>query len=337
MRQLEFGLTGFYPAFDGLVRARRHEEMGYDIQGFSENHARAPDCFGEMRDAARGTSRIRLACGPVNFVTRHPGVVAAAILPIQIISDGRAICNVACGDSAVAAVGRKPQRIADMERDIRQLRTYLEGGAVDLGDRTTRIEWASGLSWQPIPIQMACSGPRAIALAAREADRICLGIGCNPERVAWALDIIDREMAAIGRPREAVSIGMFAPLALTADRPAGRAAIRPRVSPWAHMQSGRSIDLDQQPEILRKVTSALRDGYDYRFHHPGAAADNPNSALCDEDFGDWMGIGGPPAYIIDRMGELVAMGVDFFITYLPEPEQEPFAAHVMPPLRALRH
>ena len=66
MRELEFGTTGFYPAFDGIVRARMNEELGFDIQGFSENHSRATDCFGEMRDAARGTSRIRLACGPVN-------------------------------------------------------------------------------------------------------------------------------------------------------------------------------------------------------------------------------------------------------------------------------
>ena len=81
MRQVEFARTGFYPAFEGVVRAKLSEEMGFDIQGFSENHSRATDCFGEMRDAARETTRIRLACGPVNFVTRHPGVVAAGIVP----------------------------------------------------------------------------------------------------------------------------------------------------------------------------------------------------------------------------------------------------------------
>jgi len=40
-------------------------------------HSRTADCFGEMRDAVHATTRIRLACGPVNFQTRHPGVVAA--------------------------------------------------------------------------------------------------------------------------------------------------------------------------------------------------------------------------------------------------------------------
>jgi 5,10-methylenetetrahydromethanopterin reductase len=336
LRQIEFGATGFYPAFEGAKRAKLSEELGFDIQGFSENHSRATDCFGEMRDALRETSHIKLAAGPINFVTRNPGVVAAGVLPIQVLSGGRAICGVAAGDSAVAAAGLPPQRIADMERDLGYLRTYLAGGELVFGERISRLEWADALSWAPLPIQMACSGPRSIALAARMADRICLGVGCNTERVAWALRIIDEELARTGRDRENIRVGLFAPLALTEDRASGRATIRTRVAAWAHMQSGKGVDLSQQPEILRRVTSVLRDSYDYRFHHPNAPPENPNSAVCDEEFGDWMGIGGPVSYVVERMGELVDMGVDFFMTALPPPEREPFAAHVMPPLRALR-
>ena len=178
--------------------------------------------------------------------------------------------------------------------------------------------------------------PRAIALAARLADRICLGVGTNPERVGWALAIIDRALRDSGRSRGDLGVGLFAPLALTGDRPSGRALIRTRVSSWAHMQSGKGTDLTQQPEILRRVTSALRGSYDYRYHHPGAPPDNPNSALCDEEFGDWMGIGGPPSFAVDRLGQLVDMGVDFFMTALPMPEREVFAAEVMPALRSAR-
>jgi 5,10-methylenetetrahydromethanopterin reductase len=335
MRLVEFGTTGFYPAFSGVERAKVSEEMGFDIQGFSENHSRATDCFGEMRDAARETTRIRLACGPVNFVTRHPGVVAAGIVPIQILSGGRAICGVASGDSAVAAAGKRPQRTADMERDLEYLRTFLGNGEVVYGNgKASRLEWADDLSWQHLPIQMACSGPKSIAVASRLADRICLGIGTNPQRVAWALQIIEEGLHASDRDRDAIRVGVFAPIAITPDRVSGRAQIRTRVSAWAHMQSGG--DLSQQPEILRQVTSVLRDSYDYSFHRPGAPAENPNSAVCDEEFGDWMGIGGPVSYTIDRMGELVEMGVDFFMTALPMPEREPFAALVMPALRKLR-
>jgi alkanesulfonate monooxygenase SsuD/methylene tetrahydromethanopterin reductase-like flavin-dependent oxidoreductase (luciferase family) len=333
MGKLEFGTTGFHSAFEGADSARLSEAMGFDIQSFGENHARAADCFGEMRDAARATSRIKLTCGPVNFVTRNAGVIASSILPIHLLSGGRAICGVASGDSAVAAADLKPQRLADMERNIRQLRAYLKGDEVPLGTRTSRIEWAQGLARPPLPIEAACSGPKSIAMAARTADRIYLGIGTNLERVKWALDIIEAELAAQGRSRGDVRIGLFAPLAVTDDRPSGRRALRTRVAAWAHMQSGKGTDLSQQPAILRKVTTVLRDSYDYSFHRADAPAENPNTAICDEEFGEWMGIGGPATYIVDRLGELAELGVDHIMTALPPDERERFASGVMPKLR----
>jgi 5,10-methylenetetrahydromethanopterin reductase len=289
-----------------------------------------------MRDAARVTSRIKLMSGPVNFVTRNPGVVAAGIVPVQMLSEGRAICGVAVGDSAVAAAALKPQRMADMERDLGYLRGYLRNDKVDYGHQISRLEWADHLTWKPLPIQMACSGPRSMKVAARMADRICLGVGANPERIRWALDIIDEGLAAAGRARNDIRIGMGTPIALTEDRKSGRALVRTRVSPWAHMQSGRSVELSAQPEILRKVTSVLRDSYDYSFHRADAPPDNPNTAVCDEEFGDWMGIGGPPSYAVDRLSELVELGIDFFMVAIPQAERETFAAHVIPALRPLR-
>ena len=335
-RVLEFGTTGFYPPFEGAAIARASEAMGFDVQMFSENHTRVPDAFGEMRDAARATERIRLLCGPVNFITRNPGVIASAIVPLQVLSGGRAVCGVASGDSAVAAVGRRPQPVAAFERDITALRSYLHGSDVAYGDRSSRLEWTAGLKYVPVPIEMVCSGPRAIAVAARHADRIGLSVGANPERIAWALQIIGTSLFEAGRDRDHVRVGAFVPIAVTDDRATGRSAIRTRVAGWAHMSSFRGNDLSQQPEVMRRVTAVLRDTYDYRYHHPGAPADNPNTAVCDEEFGDWFGVGGPPAYIVDRLGELVDMGIDYFTTALPMPERERFAADVMPALRSLR-
>ena len=336
LRPLEFGTTGFYPPFTGAEMARRSEELGFDFQMFSENHTRVPDCLGEMRDAARATDRIKLLCGPLNFVTRNPGVIASGIVPIQMLSGGRAICGVASGDSAVAVVGKRPQHVNELERDLGILRSHLHRRDVTFGDLTSRLEWAAGLTFDPVPIQMVCSGPRAIAVAARLADRIGLSVGANPDRITWALKIIDEALGEAERSRDEVRIGAFLPVAITTDRATGRKAIRPRTAGWAHMSSFKGNDLSQQPEIMRRVTSVLRDTYDYRYHHPGAPAQNPNTAACDEEFGDWFGIGGPPSYVVDRIGELVELGLDFFVTALPPAEREEFAGEVMPPLRTLR-
>jgi hypothetical protein len=100
------------------------------------------------------------------------------------------------------------------------------------------------------------------------------------------------------------------------------------------MSSFRGNDLGRQPEVMRRVTEKLREGYDYRFHRAGVPADNPNTRLIDEEFADWFGIGGPPPYVADRLGALVDLGVSFFGTALEGNERERFASDVMPLVRA---
>jgi 5,10-methylenetetrahydromethanopterin reductase len=333
MFPVEFSTTGFCAPFRGAEVARESEQLGFDVQMFGENHAMAADVFGEMRAAVPATTRIRLLCGPVNFVTRDPGVVASAIAPVQIASGGRAICGIARGDSAVALAGRSPQRQADLERDLGILRSYLRRETVDFGVRQSRLEWIGDLPYAPVPIELVCSGPRAIALAARAADRIGLSVGGDPGHVRWALGVIDEALAACGRTRADVRIGAYLPIAITADREKGRAALRQRVAGWAHMSSFRGIDLAQQPEIMRRTTEKLRHGYDYRFHRADVPAENPNTKIVDEEFADWFGIGGPASYVVERLSRLVELGVSYFGTAFIGAERERFARDVMPAVR----
>ena len=333
MTYVEFGTTGFCPVFEGAATARANEELGYDIQLFGENHNMSPDIFGELRDAARATTRIRLLAGPVNFVTRDPGVIASAIAPIHIASGGRAICGIARGDSAVALAGRRPQRHNALARDIGLVRSYLNRETVEFGGRTSRLEWIREQPYTPVPIEMVCSGPRAIALAAATADRIGLSVGGHPDRIRWAIGIIDEALDAAGRCRRDVQIGAYLPIAVTGTRAEGRATIRYRVAGFAHMSSFAGNDLTQQPDIMRQASERLREGYDYRYHRADVPLDNPNTRLVDEEFGDWFGIGGPPSYIGERLNELVSLGVGCFVTALGGEEHELFAREVIPQFR----
>ena len=332
---VEFSTGTFCSALQGGALARESEALGFDVQIFGENHAMTPDVFGEMRDAAAETSTIRLSCGPVNFVTRDPGVIASSIAPIQILSEGRAICGIARGDSAVAMAGRKPQRQADLERDLGYLRTYLNGETVMFTERESRLEWIGKLPYTPVPVDLACSGPRAIALAARFANRITLSVGAAPERLSWAIDIINRTLSEVGRSRDEVTITAFLPLAVNDDRKAGRKALIPRVAALAHMSSYRGIDLKDQPAIMRRATEKLRTDYDFRHHRAAPSGSNPNTAAIDEEFADWFGVGGPPSYIVDRLGALLELGVNGFgIATIPG-DRERFARDVIPEVRKL--
>lgn len=332
---IEFAMDEFCPAFQGPVLARESEDLGFDVQMFGENHTMGPDVFGEIREAVRATERIRLLCGPVNFVTRDPGVIASAIAPIQILTGGRVICGIARGDSAVAMAGKKPCRQDAFQRDLGILRTYLHRGTVSFPERQSHLEWIGSLPYEPVPIEMVCSGPKSIALAARSADRICLSVGFHPERVGWALRIIEESLGESGRKRDSLRIGVVGPLVVGVDRSEAPAALRQQAAPWVHMSSFPGYDQSQQPEAMRKVTTALR-GYDYRHHRGDATFDNSNAAAIDEEFADWFGIGGPPSYVVDRLGELVELGVDYVTVAIHGTERELFASDVMPVLRSLR-
>jgi hypothetical protein len=232
--------------------------------------------------------------------------------------------------------GREPQRQAAFERDLVMLLTYLAGEEVDHGVRRSRLEWSDPSGFERVPVEVVCSGPRAIGMAARLADRIGLSVGYHPDRVRWALDVVDEALAGVGRDRGDVRVGLFGPLAVTSDRAAGIAALRSRTAPWAHMSSFKGNDLGSQPEQLRRVTEVLREGYDYAFHGKLDTPNNPNDAAVDDAFCDWYGVGGPPSYVLDRFGELVELGVDWFCVVGAPAELEAFAGSVMEPLRDLR-
>jgi 5,10-methylenetetrahydromethanopterin reductase len=331
--KVAFSAIGFCPAFAGAEVGRLYEDLGYDIKQFGENHNQSADVFAEMRDAAAATSHIRLLAGPANFVTRDPGVIASGVAAVQVASGGRAICGIARGDSAVMLAGKRPQRHDDLVRDLGYLQAYLAGGTLQFGDERSSLEWLGDLPYAPVPVELVCSGPRTIALAAAVADRIGISVGGNPERIRWAMEIIAASLAEHGRSPADITVCAYLPIAVTSDRESGRRALVSRTAGWAHMSSLPGNDLSAQPAILQRVTTKLRSGYDYRFHTEAAPLENANTAMVDPEFADWFGVGGPTSYVAERLIELVELGVGCFGVAVPRNEHEEMAAEVMPAVR----
>jgi alkanesulfonate monooxygenase SsuD/methylene tetrahydromethanopterin reductase-like flavin-dependent oxidoreductase (luciferase family) len=183
-----------------------------------------------------------------------------------------------------------------------------------------------------VPIEVAAAGPRTLGAAATLADRIQLTVGAAPERIRWALSVIEAALSQIGRARSELRIGALIPLVVDSSRTSAAERLRTGVAVIAHMASLPGMNLAEQPARLRAVTERLRVQYDYRHHN--MEQDNPMRDLVDTDFADWFGVGGPPTYITQRLGELAAMGVEYFVFgTIPRAEREILAADVMPQLR----
>jgi 5,10-methylenetetrahydromethanopterin reductase len=331
---VEFGHCTIAPPMQGAALALEDEQLGFDIRYFGDNHSLHPDPFVALFDAARATTRIKLGTGIVTTVTRHPSVLANLAAPLQLASHGRAILGIGKGDSVVAMVGKQPQKHDEFVSNTAMLRAFLHGDSVRLGGYDSRLEWLEGQDYEPVPIEIACAGPKTIGAAARIADRIQLTVGAPPERIRWALEIIREALSEVGRDRSEIQIGALVPLCVDASRTAAAERLRTGTAVIAHMASLPGIDLSSQPEKLRRVTTRLREAYDYRHHNMEQA--NPMRDLVDAEFADWYGIGGPPSYIIERLQELVELGIDyFFLGTIPLEEREILATEVMPRIREL--
>jgi 5,10-methylenetetrahydromethanopterin reductase len=329
---VEFVTTTWCRPGQGGEVAAEAEALGFDVQALGVNECMSADVFAELRAGAAATTSIRLMPGVANFVTRHPVVVAGGCAALSLVSGGRAICGVGKGDSAVGMLGLRPQRHADYVRDVARVREYLAGRAVDVDGARSSLHWLLE-GWPPVELDMFASGPRSIAAAATYADRITLAVGAAPDRLRWALGIIDETLARCGRARADVRVGACIPFAIADDPAVADELLRPMVLGWAHMSSFRGMDLDEQPELLRRVTTVARDHYSYAYHSNEAAPENPLTQGLDPAFVDWFGIAGDPSTLACRLLDLHELGIQHFFVASAGEQHQRWAREVMPRVR----
>ena len=116
-------------------------------------------------------------------------------------SGGRGDGESGGGGSALARRGQAPRGVAAVEHWLRDRQgdwrgeevPFEAGGDVDalaLAGQPT----SSRLSWldpnlPKVPVDVAATGPRVIAAAARHADRVSFNVGADVERVRWGMDL----------------------------------------------------------------------------------------------------------------------------------------------------
>ncbi|HST75680.1 MAG TPA: LLM class flavin-dependent oxidoreductase, partial [Acetobacteraceae bacterium] len=183
------------------------EAAGWDGLLVVDSQNLSGDPYVALALAATATTRLGLGTGVTNSVTRHAAVTAGSIASIQLLSGGRAVLGIGRGDSALAHIGRAPARLASFERYLRQLQAYLRGEAVAFEEIDLPVETAppmseleladapeaSRIAWiaergAKVPVEVAASGPKVIAIAALHADRVMFALGADEERIAWGID-----------------------------------------------------------------------------------------------------------------------------------------------------
>ena len=149
------------------------------------------DIFVTLAACLAATSRISLATGVTNPLTRHVSATASAIATLEEMHPGRVLAGVGTGFSSLRTIGMPAAKATELERFVVDLKALLrkDGVAFQNGVR-------GGMPWlqRPCPAQVvvAASGPKMTRLAARIADGAILLQGVAPDLldrgIGWLAD-----------------------------------------------------------------------------------------------------------------------------------------------------
>ncbi|MCC7366419.1 MAG: LLM class flavin-dependent oxidoreductase [Dehalococcoidia bacterium] len=330
-------------------RAAQLEQAGFDGVTVVDSQNLAGDCYVALALAAHATERIRLATGVTNPFTRHAAVTASAIATVQAESNGRAMLGIGRGDSALAHLGHAPVGVPAFETYIRDLQTYLRGEEVpfaggDLeklrlaGEPTgSRIAWLRA-SVPKVPVDVAATGPKVIAAAARHADRITFAVGADVERIRWGMEVARGARKQAGLDPE-MPFGAYVTVIVHDDPAVAKRLGEGGVALFARFSAMHGHAVGPVSDADRRQLETIHDAYDMNHH---AQAGSQQAATIGLDFAERFAILGPVDHCIARLRELVALGLDRLVIVGPSigadraeaaAAEERFVEQVMPALR----
>lgn len=311
--------------------ARRVEDEGWDGLALVDSQNLAPDPYVLLGLAAASTSRLRLATGVTNPLTRHPAAAATAATTVQAASRGRFILGIGRGDSSMAHLGLAPASPVAFEHYLVRLQGYLSAEEVPFeaeadgagaaptssrlglagGPAASQIRWiaAAARSGLPkVPVDVAATGPRVIAIAARRAERVSFAVGASPVRLAWAIDEYRRGPAAAGGgpAGDPAALGAYLPVLVHPDRAVARQQISGGVASFARFSVMHGSVTGPAEEGSRVALEAVHEAYDMNQHFTHGS---PQSRGLPPDVVDEFGIAGPPEYCVQRLQELAGLGL----------------------------
>jgi 5,10-methylenetetrahydromethanopterin reductase len=305
---MDVGLLAPAGAGRAATFARTIEDLGFASLVMPDSQNLAPEVWIQLALAAKATSRLRLGPGVTNSVTRDPAVTACAALTLQVESDGRAVLAIGRGDSSVQRIGKTQDPVARFEHYVAQVQSYLRAEAVDRDGFQSQLEWLADTKVAKVPVEVAATGRRVIAAAARHADRICFAVGADPDHLATMLALARDEARAAGRDPATLRFGAYVTCVLHDDVAAAREAVRGAAATFARFSALPGSRLETLPEPLRQAAAYLREHYDMRDHTRTGVA---HTAGISDEFVDWYGIVGPAERALPRFRRLAALGLEF--------------------------
>jgi probable F420-dependent oxidoreductase len=308
------------PASRVVELAKLAEENGFSHGWAFDSHVLWQEPFVIFSQILANTRNMIVGPMVTNPGTRDWTVLASMFATLNDMFEGRTICGIGRGDSALRYIGKKPTNLASLAEAMEVIRGLVAGREVEYSGKRLTIPWIED-GWD-LPMWGAGYGPKALRTIGQHADGYILQLA-DPQILEWTVKAVRAAAAEAGRDPAAIKICVVAPAYVGDDIAHQRDQLR-----WfGGMVGNHVVDLVERygadggsgvPPALTDYITA-RQGYDYDHH---GRSGNPYTEFVPDDIIDRFCILGTPADHIAKLDELRRLGVDHFGIYLMHDDQE---------------
>lgn len=254
---MDFGVV-FPAGLDTRDDVKHAEDSGFSHAWIYDTQMLFGDPYVCMARCAENTQTIKLGTGVTNPSSRIAPVTANSLATINALAPGRAVLGIGTGNTARRTLGMPAARLDALREHVRICRDLLAGKTTDYaeGSRNRQIRFLNpDGGWynieDKIPIYVAASGPKSLALAGEIADGVILFGAVSPSLIDFVMGHVRRGAEAVGRdPSEIYALCMTAFHLTKPGESLETSAVRQAVGPFVASSSNIFALSNPDPQTL---------------------------------------------------------------------------------------
>jgi probable F420-dependent oxidoreductase len=312
--EVSLGLWQDRPAAEVVETAVHADKLGYAAVWVGE--MATWDAFALATHIGARMSQARLVLGPFGVAVRDPMMIAMGAASVASLT-GREV-SVALGTSSNLVVerwhGRDRSRSGQaLDESARAVRLLLDGEKAEIDGEVVRTHgYRLRLDPPRSELVVAAFGDRAIAAAARHADRMVLNL-VDPPSVARLVGRLQEQAAEVGRPAPRVAVWVTC-----AADPGPLAVEQLRRAVVGYLAAPGYSEMFRQAGFADLVEFALTRP------HPKELLAKVPSTLAEV-----VGLVGDAGQIADRIDEYRAAGADDVVIVPSSTDDDPAARRTL--------
>ena len=308
------------PASRVVDMAKKAERLGFSHTWTFDSHVLWQEPFVIYSRILAETENMVVGPMVTNPGTRDWTVLASLFATLNDMYDGRTICGMGRGDSALRYIGKKPTTLATVVEAMEVIKALVAGEEILYNDTKLSIPWIKDGGWD-LPMWVAGYGPKALATIGAHADGFILQLA-DPQVLEWTMGAVRSAASEAGRDPDEVKICVVAPAYVGDNIAHQREQLR-----WFGGMVGNHVadmvkrygdDESMVPKVLSDYIKA-REGYDYDHH---GRSGSPSTDFVPDEIVDRFCVLGTVEDHIEKLELLKEMGVDHFGVYLMHDDQE---------------